>query len=135
AFTGRNYCGLLNTQPPPVNPFGTIFSLSGSVQRYNPPTLSAFRQNNQGRPPLIFKLVQYTVMGIAVFYAAEGTGLIARGQYCPSLPRLEATASDPMAWLGAAQWGFSQLGQFASSRGASFDTGSIASIGNRNFDS
>lgn len=58
---------------------------------------------------MLFKLVNYTVMGIALFYAAEGTHLIERGKYFPTLPRLEASASDPMAWLGAAQWGVAQV--------------------------
>lgn len=77
---------------------------------------------------MIFKLVNYTVMGIALFYAAEGSGVIERGVYFPTLPRLEATASDPMAWLGAAQWGFSQVGSIATANGASFDTGSLAEL-------
>lgn len=58
---------------------------------------------------MIFKLANYAVMGIALFYAAEGTGLIERGRYFPTLPRLEASASDPMAWLGAAQWGVGRV--------------------------
>lgn len=62
---------------------------------------------------MLFKIVNYTVMGIALFYVAENTGLIERGKYFPTLPRLEASASDPMAWLGAAQWGVSHLTQMA----------------------
>lgn len=58
---------------------------------------------------MLFKLVNQTVMAIALFYAAEATGLVERGRYFPTLPRLEASASDPMAWLGAAQWGVGQL--------------------------
>lgn len=78
---------------------------------------------------MIFKLVNWTVMGIALFYGAEGVGLLEKGKFFPTLPRLEARASDPMAWLGAAQWGFSQLGQFAQSNGgADFSTGSLASV-------
>ncbi|MBI1309076.1 MAG: hypothetical protein GC129_04385 [Proteobacteria bacterium] len=84
---------------------------------------------------MIFKLINYTVMGIAVFYAAEGVGLIEKGKYFPTLPRLESSASDPMAWLGAAQWGFSQLGTLASSRGADFSTGSVAGITGKGFNS
>lgn len=64
---------------------------------------------------MLFKLVNYTVMGIAVFYAAEGFGLIEQRKYFPTLPRLEASASNPMAWLGAAQWGVSQVASIAKS--------------------
>jgi len=78
---------------------------------------------------MIFKLINYTVMGIAVFYAVEGIGLVEKGKYFPSLPRLEASASDPMAWLGAAQWGFSQMGALASSGGGrDFNTGTVANL-------
>ena len=62
---------------------------------------------------MLFKLVNYAVMSIALFYVAEGTGLIERGRYFPTLPRLEASASNPMAWLGAAQWGVAQVSQIA----------------------
>lgn len=62
---------------------------------------------------MIFKLVNYTVMGIAMFYAAEGSHLIERGKYFPTLPRLDASASDYHAWLGAAQWGVSQVAGLA----------------------
>ena len=62
---------------------------------------------------MIIKLVNYTVMGIAMFYAAEGFHLIERGKYFPTLPRLEASASDPRAWLGAAQWGVSKVAAVA----------------------
>lgn len=62
---------------------------------------------------MLFKLANYTVMAIALFYVAEGTHLIERGKYFPTLPRLEASASNPMAWLGAAQWGVSQISQIA----------------------
>jgi hypothetical protein len=62
---------------------------------------------------MIFKLVNHTVMAIALFYVAEATGVIERGKYFPTLPRLEASASDPFAWLGAAQWGVSQVTQLA----------------------
>jgi hypothetical protein len=48
-------------------------------------------------------------MAIAMFYMAEGTGLVPRGQYFPTLPRLEASASDPAAWFGAIQWGAAAL--------------------------
>jgi hypothetical protein len=68
---------------------------------------------------MIFKLVNYTVMGIALFYAAEGTGLIERGRYFPTLPRLDATASDPMAWLGAVQWGVTAVASAATGTGNS----------------
>jgi hypothetical protein len=58
---------------------------------------------------MIFRLANWTVMGLAIFYAAEGTGVIERGRYFPTLPRMEARAGDPSAWLGAVQWGFSAL--------------------------
>ncbi|PZP39194.1 MAG: hypothetical protein DI585_04855 [Pseudomonas fluorescens] len=58
---------------------------------------------------MLLKLANYVIVGIAVFYAAEITGVIERGRYFPTLPRLEASASDPMAWFGAAQWGVSQI--------------------------
>lgn len=78
---------------------------------------------------MIFRLLNSLVMGIAVFYAIEGMGLIEKGVYFPTLPRLEASAGDPYAWLGAAQWGFSQLGQLAVANGAdSFSTGSLPQI-------
>jgi|GEM_PF-4868196 hypothetical protein len=54
---------------------------------------------------MIFKIVNYLVLGIALFYVAEDTGLIEKNKYFPTLPRLDARASDPMAWLGAAEWG------------------------------
>lgn len=62
---------------------------------------------------MIFKIVNYAVMGIALFYVAEGTHLIERGKYFPTLPRLDASASDPMAWLGAAQWGVTAIAGLA----------------------
>jgi hypothetical protein len=64
---------------------------------------------------MLLKLVHYTVTGIALFYMAENTGLIERGKYFPTLPRLEASASDPMAWIGAVTWGVSHLTQVAGS--------------------
>lgn len=73
---------------------------------------------------MIFKLVNYTVMGIAMFYAAEGTGLIERGRYFPTLPRLEESASNPMAWLGAVQWGVTALAGAATGNGdGDYDSG------------
>ncbi|TKW60786.1 MAG: hypothetical protein DI628_07805 [Blastochloris viridis] len=62
---------------------------------------------------MLFKLVNYTILGIAAFYIAENTGVIERGVYFPTLPRLEASASDPMAWVGAAQWGIARLTDMA----------------------
>jgi hypothetical protein len=58
---------------------------------------------------MIFRLANWAVMGIAVFYLAEGTGVIPRGAYFPTLPRLEESARDPAAWFGAVQWGFSRI--------------------------
>lgn len=66
---------------------------------------------------MIFRLINFLVLGIALFYVLEGTGLIERGKYFPTLPRLEASAGDPRAWLGAAEWGISHLVGAASSRG------------------
>jgi hypothetical protein len=66
---------------------------------------------------MIFRLANWTVMGIAIFYMAEGTGMVERGKYFPTLPRLEASASDPAAWFGAAQWGVSALASRAEDRG------------------
>ncbi len=60
---------------------------------------------------MLFRLSQHLLTAIAVFYAVEGVGLIEKGKYFPTLPRLEATASDPRAWLGAAEWGLTNLGQ------------------------
>lgn len=62
---------------------------------------------------MLLKLVNYTIVGIALFYLAEGTHLIERGRYFPTLPRLDETASDPRAWLGAFTWGVGQAGQLA----------------------
>lgn len=62
---------------------------------------------------MLFKLVNYTILGIAAFYIAENTGLLERGKYFPTLPRLEASAADPMAWIGAAQWGVTHLAGLA----------------------
>ncbi len=64
---------------------------------------------------MLFKCTSNLVMAIAVFYMAENTGLIEKGRYFPTLPRLEASASDPFAWLGAAQWGVGQIVQVARS--------------------
>lgn len=75
--------------------------------------LASIKVREGARTQMIFKLVNYTVMGIALFYAAEGTGLIERGRYFPTLPRLDATASDPMAWLGAVQWGVTAVASAA----------------------
>jgi hypothetical protein len=58
---------------------------------------------------MIFRLANWAVMGIAIFYLAEGTGVIPRGAYFPTLPRLEESARDPAAWFGAVQWGFSRI--------------------------
>lgn len=79
---------------------------------------------------MIFRIVNWLVMAIAMFYVLEGTGLIEKGKYFPTLPRLDSRAGDPMAWLGAAQWGFNQIGGLASSRsggGADFPTGTAPS--------
>lgn len=62
---------------------------------------------------MLFKLVNNIILGIAAFYVVENTGLIERGKYFPTLPRLEASASDPMAWIGAAQWGIARLTSMA----------------------
>ncbi|RYG61894.1 MAG: hypothetical protein EON60_01705 [Alphaproteobacteria bacterium] len=64
---------------------------------------------------MLFKLANNLVMALAVFYVAEGTGIIERGKYFPTLPRLEASASDPGAWFGAARWGVGQVVQLARS--------------------
>lgn len=78
---------------------------------------------------MILRLANAVVMAIAVFYAVEGMGLVEKGRYFPTLPRLEASAGDPYAWLGAAQWGFSQLGQLAVANGAdSFNTHNLPNI-------
>jgi hypothetical protein len=69
---------------------------------------------------MLFRLANWTVMSIAMFYAAEGVGILERGRYFPTLPRLEARASDPMAWLGAAQWGVAKLASAAGAEGLSF---------------
>lgn len=66
---------------------------------------------------MIFKLINYLVLGIALFYVLEGTGLVEKGKYFPTLPRLEASAGDPRAWLGAAEWGISHLVGYAGSKG------------------
>lgn len=62
---------------------------------------------------MIFKIVNYLILGIALFYVAEDTGLIEKGKYFPTLPRLDARASNPMAWIGAAEWGVMQVAQMA----------------------
>ncbi len=68
---------------------------------------------------MLFRLANWTVMSIAIFYAAEGVGIVERGRYFPTLPRLEERASDPMAWLGAAQWGVQHLTSMAGVEGGS----------------
>jgi hypothetical protein len=68
---------------------------------------------------MIFKIVNYTILGIAFFYVIEGVGLVEKGKNFPTLPRLEASASDPMAWFGAAEWGVTHLLGFANSKGVS----------------
>ena len=77
---------------------------------------------------MILRLANTVVIAIVALYVLEGTGVVEKRKYFPTLPRLEASASDPYAWLGAAQWGFSQLGVLAqgSSGGSSFDTGSLS---------
>ena len=77
---------------------------------------------------MLFKLVHYTVMGIALLYVAEGTHLIERGKYFPSLPRLEESASDPFAWLGAAQWGVSQITQIARNNDLPVPNGDVSDL-------
>lgn len=62
---------------------------------------------------MIFKMGNLLVVSLAVFYVAELTGLVEEGKYFPTLPRFEASAQDPMAWLGAAQWGLSKIGTLA----------------------
>ncbi len=62
---------------------------------------------------MIFRLTNWAVIGLALFYVAEGTGLLERGKYFPTLPRLEASAGDPAAWFGAVQWGVTALTQGA----------------------
>lgn len=64
---------------------------------------------------MLFKIANNLVMALAVFYVAEGTGVLERGKYFPTLPRLEASASDPGAWIGAARWGVGQVVQLARS--------------------
>jgi hypothetical protein len=71
---------------------------------------------------MLFRLANWTVMGLAIFYAAEGTGAIERGRYFPTLPRLEASAGDPGAWFGAVQWGFTALVQGAGPATASYSS-------------
>ena len=66
---------------------------------------------------MILRLANWAVMGIALFYAAEGFGVLERGKYFPTLPRLEASASDPGAWLGAVQWGVGFMTAKAQERG------------------
>ncbi|MFO0500421.1 MAG: hypothetical protein ACK5YK_01910 [Pseudomonadota bacterium] len=71
---------------------------------------------------MIFRLANWAVMGIAIFYLAEGTGVVPRGAYFPTLPRLEESARDPAAWFGAVQWGFSRLASGQSNGGSSGNT-------------
>lgn len=76
---------------------------------------------------MILRLANTVVLAIVALYVLEGAGVVEKRRYFPTLPRLEASASDPYAWLGAAQWGFGQLGVFAQNRGGnSFDTGSLS---------
>ncbi len=63
---------------------------------------------------MLFK-VDKLILCLAAFYIAENTGLIERGKYFPTLPRMEASASDPMAWISAAQWGVARLTDMAGS--------------------
>ena len=60
---------------------------------------------------MILRLANWAIVGLALFYMAEGTGVIPRGEYFPTLPRLEESARDPSAWFGAVQWGVSRLAQ------------------------
>jgi hypothetical protein len=69
---------------------------------------------------MIFRLTNWAVMSLALFYVAEGTGLLERGKYFPTLPRMEARAGDPSAWFGAVQWGVTALTQGAGQATASY---------------
>jgi hypothetical protein len=80
---------------------------------------------------MLFKLVNNAVLALAAFYVAEGTGLIERGKYFPTLPRMEASASDPTAWLGAAKWGVSHLTTLARSNDI---TAPVADVRNLNLE-
>jgi hypothetical protein len=72
---------------------------------------------------MIFRLTNWAVMGLALFYVAEGTGLLERGKYFPTLPRMEARAGDPAAWFGAVQWGITALTQGAGQATANYGGG------------
>lgn len=69
---------------------------------------------------MLFRIANWTVMGLAMFYAAEGMGVLERGRYFPTLPRMEASAGDPSAWFGAVQWGFTAVVQGAGAATASY---------------
>ncbi|MCA3244010.1 MAG: hypothetical protein INF43_01720 [Alphaproteobacteria bacterium] len=69
---------------------------------------------------MLFRIANWTVMGLAMFYVAEGTGMLERGRYFPTLPRMEASAGDPGAWFGAVQWGFTALVQGTGAATASY---------------
>jgi hypothetical protein len=54
---------------------------------------------------MLLRIATLGISAIAMFYALEGVGVLPRGEYFPSLPRLESSAASPSAWLGAAAWG------------------------------
>ncbi len=73
--------------------------------------LAPIKNCKRNQKNMLFRLTNWTVLGLTAFYVAEGVGALERGQYFPTLPRLEASASDPSAWLGAAHWGITALTQ------------------------
>lgn len=76
---------------------------------------------------MVLRLINYVIIAIVALYVLEGAGVIEKRKYFPTLPRLEASAGDPYAWLGAAQWGISRVSSAAQGKsgGSSFDTGSL----------
>ena len=57
----------------------------------------------------MLRLATLLVTAIAGLYALEFLGVVNKREYFPTLPRLEASASDPAAWGKAAQWGWERL--------------------------
>lgn len=73
---------------------------------------------------MLLRLCSWLISGIAILYVLEFTGIIQEREYFPSLPRLEANASDPSRWFEAAHWGITHSASWV--RCASQDGGLTA---------
>lgn len=53
----------------------------------------------------MLRILSLVITALAIFYVLEGVGVVDKRVYFPTLPRLEASAASPAAWLDAASWG------------------------------